>query len=368
MRGPVDNKEKEIALTKLEMKGVSRRSFIKYCTAAAAWFGLNYYCGNMFVEAATAAVQKKPVIWLQGQGCTGCSCSLLSSINPGVGEVLLDHISMRFNTTIMSSAGEVSAKILEDTLKEGDYLLVVEGSIPTADPRFCMVEGKYFEELLREVSDNAVAVIAAGTCAAYGGIPKAGITGAKGVSEIIDKPVVNIPGCPFNPNWLVGTLLYYLNFNELPALDSEGRPAAYFGNHFVHDTCPRVGYFEKGLFLEDWNNPDTVDWCLLKKGCKGPVTHSDCNRVWFNDGANSCIRAGSPCAGCVQPEFYKDLSPLYASPLAPGEPELVGVTAEQRTVDLPSAALGAGIVAAPIIVNKVAELMKKRKEEVKDGK
>ena len=266
MRAPVDNKEKEIALTKLEMKGVSRRSFIKYCTAAAAWFGLNYYCGNMFVEAATAAVQKKPVIWLQGQGCTGCSCSLLSSINPGVGEVLLDHISMRFNTTIMSSAGEVSAKILEDTLKEGDYLLVVEGSIPTADPRFCMVEGKYFEELLREVSDNAVAVIAAGTCAAYGGIPKAGITGAKGVSEIIDKPVVNIPGCPFNPNWLVGTLLYYLNFNELPALDSEGRPAAYFGNHFVHDTCPRVGYFEKGLFLEDWNNPDTVDWCLLKKG------------------------------------------------------------------------------------------------------
>jgi len=63
----VDNKEKEIALTKLEMKGVSRRSFIKYCTAAAAWFGLNYYCGNMFVEAATAAVQKKPVIWLQGK-------------------------------------------------------------------------------------------------------------------------------------------------------------------------------------------------------------------------------------------------------------------------------------------------------------
>lgn len=362
--------DENTALTRLEFNGVSRRSFIKYCMATAAAFGLNHYFGGLFAEAATAAVRKKPVVWLQGQGCTGCTCSLLSSMSPGPGEILLDNISMRFNTTIMNSAGDLSAEVLEDTIERKGYLLVVEGSVPTADPRYCAVEGKFFDDLLREACGNAEAVVAAGTCAAYGGIPRAGVTGARGVSDVIDKPVVNIPGCPFNPNWLVGTLLYYLNFNKLPALDNDGRPAAYFGNHFVHDTCPRVGYFEKGMFLDDWNNPDTVDWCLLNKGCKGTVTYSDCNRVWFNDGVNSCIRSGSPCAGCVQPEFYEDLAPLYVSPFDEGgDLQLVGMKANQGSVNIPSVALGAGIVAAPIMVNKVAELLKKKKEgEDEDGK
>lgn len=358
------NRLNEAALLKLEFKGIPRRTFIKYCAATAAAFGLDFYFGNLFAETAAAAVGKKPVLWIQGQGCTGCSCSLLSAMNPGPGEILLDMVSMRFNSTVMNSAGHVAAKTLEDTVKAGGYLVVVEGSIPVADPRYCIVDGMPFDELLFKTAKNADAVIAAGTCSAYGGIPRAGLTGSKSVAELVtNKPVVNIPGCPFNPNWLVGTLLYYLNFKELPPLDSDRRPMAYFGNHFVHDTCPRVGYFEKGQFLEDWNNPATVDWCLLKKGCKGPVTYSDCNRIWFNDGVNSCIRSGAPCSGCVQPQFYKDLAPLFVSPLAPDGPDLAAVAGQGRGIDAASVALGAGVVAAPLLVSKITELMKKKKEE-----
>lgn len=358
------NKGKEEQIFKiLELKGLSRRDFIKYCSATAALFGLDYYFGFSFAEAAAAAINKKPVIWINGQGCTGCNCSLLSSMSPGPAEILLDLVSMRFNTTIMNSAGDLSVKTLLETIEEGGHILMVEGSIPTADPRYCLVEGMAFDELLYKTSRNADAVLAVGTCATFGGIPRAGITGAVSVEEMItDKPVVNIPGCPFNPNWLVGTLLYYLNFNELPPLDNLKRPQAYFGNHFVHDTCPRVGYFEKGQFLTNWNDPSTIDWCLLKMGCKGPVTHSDCNRIWFNDGVNSCIRSGAPCAGCVEPEFYKDLSPLYVSPLVAGGPEMEPISVHTEGIDPASVALGAGVVAAPFVVYKVAELLKKNKE------
>lgn len=361
----------ETGLLKMELKGIPRRTFIKYCAATAVALGLDYYFGGLFAEAATTALNKKPVIWIQGQGCTGCSCSLLSSLNPGPGEVLLDLVSMRFNSTVMNAAGHLSIKALEDTVKEGGYLLVVEGSIPTKDPRFCVVEGLPFDEIVLKTSKNADAVIAAGTCAAYGGIPRAGLTGAKSVSEIVSgKPVVNIPGCPLKPDWLVGALLYYLSFNELPPLDSDNRPLAYFGSHFVHDTCPRVAYFERGQFMEDWNDPATVNWCLLKMGCKGPVTYADCNRVWWNDGVNTCIRAGSPCAGCTQPQFYKDLAPLYVSPLPSGrEDEAMPVAQRGRGIHAGSVALGAGIAAAPYVINKVADLLKKQKEGVShDGK
>lgn len=361
----LDQNDKTLKI--LEVKGVSRRQFLKYCAATAAVFGLDYYFGGLFAQSAAAAIKKKPILWIQGQGCTGCSCSLLSSMSPGPGEILLDLVSMRFNTTIMNSAGHISGKTLLDTVEEGGYILVVEGSIPTVDPRFCFVDGMPFDELLRKTSKNAAAVIAAGSCSAFGGIPRAGFTGAKSVQEFVtDKPVVNIPGCPFKPDWLVGTLLYYLNFSKLPPLDELKRPAAYFGDHFIHDTCPRVGYFEKGQFLTDWNNPATVDWCLLKMGCKGPVTHADCNRIWFNDGVNSCIRSGAPCAGCVEPQFYKDLTPLYVSPLIPGGATLDPVTLQPSGIDPGSSALGAGIVAAPFVVSKVVELLKKKEEGEKE--
>jgi len=50
----------------------------------------------------------------------------------------------------------------------------------------------------------------------------------------------------------------------------------------------------------------------MLKGCKGPQTYTDCAQVWWNDNANFCINAGSPCSGCSEKSFYKEFSPLYA--------------------------------------------------------
>lgn len=363
----MDDSVPKESVARLELRGISRRDFLRYCLTAATVYGLNQTFGSVFAHAAAFAAKKKPVVWIQGQGCTGCSCSLLSTMNPPVASVLLDSISMRFNSTVMNSAGHVSTKVLMDTITEGGYVLVVEGSIPTADGRYCMVEGMPFDQLLTKAAKNAVAVVAAGTCAAYGGIPRAGITGAKGVSEVVKgKPVVNITGCPMKPEWLLGTLLYFLSFGELPALHSDGRPIAYFGRHFLHDSCPRVAYFERGQFLENWNDPAQANWCLLKVGCKGPVTYADCNTAPWNDGVNSCVRAGSPCAGCVQPEFYAGLAPLYVSPFAAGTPdEMLPLLRDAKwKVDPPSAALGAGLGAAPYIIDQIRKLLDRRAEQI----
>jgi len=359
------SKHWETGLAKLEMKGISRRDFLKYCGATAAMLGLNYCLGDLIAHAATTAMKKKPVIWIQGQGCTGCSCSLLSSMSPGPAEILLDAVSMRFNSTVMNASGHVAADAMRESMEEGGYILVVEGSIPTGDPRFCIVEGMPFDQLVKKASKNAVAVVAAGACAAYGGIPKAGFTGAKSVSDVItDKPIVNVPGCPLKPDWLVGTLLYYLTFADLPALDAHKRPLAYFGRHFLHDACPRAAYFERGQFLEDWNDPATADWCLLKKGCKGPITYTDCNSIFWNDGVNSCVRAGSPCAGCVEPAFYEELAPLYASPFAPGrEDEMLPLIRTRDGLDAKSVALGVGIAAVPLVATQVEKLLRKNAKE-----
>lgn len=368
--------KKDVNLLKLEMRGITRRTFLQFCAAMAVILGLERSYGEVFAEAATQAMGKKPVIWLQGQGCTGCSTSLLSSLNPGPAEILLDMISMRFNSTVMNSSGFLSAEVLEETIKEGNYLLAVEGSIPTADPRFCYTKEMGFAELVTKAAKNAEAVVAVGTCAAFGGIPRAGITGAVGVSEIVqDKPVVNISGCPMNPAWLIGTLLYYLTFNELPALDKESRPLAYYGLNNIHDTCPRVSFFEKGQFLVDWNDPATANWCLLLAGCKGPMTYADCNRNWWNDGVNSCIRSGAPCAGCVQPQFYEQFAPLYAPLFVPGPKDKEAVpekppqepVPEVRGLDPKSVLLGVGIAAAPIVGNKIAQAIRSKKGEVKSG-
>ena len=51
--------------------------------------------------------------------------------------------------------------------------------------------------------------------------------------------------------------------------------------------------------------------CLYELGCKGPYTSADCPERQFNNGANWCIKNGSPCHGCVEPEFPEVLAPLY---------------------------------------------------------
>lgn len=302
---------------------ISRRDFLKYCGSIAAMLGLPELYVPQIARALEDAARKPPVVWLNGQSCTGCTISAINSRKPTAADIILDTVSIRFMETIMASAGDVAIKTLEDTIKEekGKYILVIEGGVPTAKGgRFCNVgekDGKpiSFVSWVEKAGKNAMAVIAIGTCSSFGGIPAANPhTKVKPVSEILDgTPVVNISGCPPHPDWFVGTLVKLLLFGRdrlIKDLDRYGRPEEFYGQT-IHDNCPRRHWFEAGQFLKDWNESNQSHLCLFLKGCKGPHTYADCPKRLWNDGTNWCIGANAPCHGCVQPEFYKGFAPLY---------------------------------------------------------
>jgi len=294
--------------------GVSRRDFLKYCAGTAAVLGLSQteIFNKLSAAFAASAAGKPPVIWLEGQDCAGCTTSFASQLHPPTATLLLDKLSLRYHETIMAAAGHQAEAVLHETVEAGGYVLIVEGSIPTADGRFCTVGGRPFGEILAETAKNAAAILAVGACASFGGIPAAGPTGAVGVSAVIkDKPIINIPTCPVHPDHLTGTVVYYLTTGKVPPLDANLCPTMYFGS-LIHDDCRRRAYFEEGLLLEDWNDPEQKNWCLLDKGCKGQETYSDCAVRRWNDGLNFCIDCGAGCRGCASPDFYHEMSPLYA--------------------------------------------------------
>ncbi|WP_088186300.1 hydrogenase small subunit [Desulfosporosinus sp. FKA] len=332
----------------LKVKGVSRRDFMKLIGATTAALGLPELFVPQAASAMEQAIKKPPVIWLEGMDCTGCTESTIATLNPSAAELILDMISIRYHETIMAGSGNIAEEAYQEALKD-KFILVVEGATPAQEDRYCMVGGKPFRKTLIEAAKKAQAIIAIGSCASEGGgIPGACATGAVGVSEIlkaegISTPLINLPCCPVKPTTLIGTILYYLTYQKVPPLDSQNRPLAFYGT-LLHDNCPRRGHFENGEFLTDWNDPAQKDYCLLLKGCKGPKTFTDCAQVWWNDNANFCINAGSPCSGCSEKSFYKQFTPLYTKQETFKLPGIGQVNADTvGTVIGGAAAIGLGV-------------------------
>ncbi len=162
-----------------------------------------------------------------------------------------------------------------------------------------------------------------GTCASYGGIcgGSPNPTGAQSVSQVIgnSQKLINLPGCPPHPDWMVGTIAYLLAQGAAPQLDSNRRPTGYYGER-VHEECPlHERYYEEGIFASYFS----ATGCLRKLGCRGPDTRSDCpTRRWNADdagaGVNWCIGAGGPCYGCTEPTFPDGMSPFFTDTLSGG--------------------------------------------------
>jgi len=304
----------------VESNGINRRDFLKYCTATAALFGLSEFEFTTKVAHALETTSRKPpVMWLEGLSCTGCTISFTQSLNPPVSQIILDKISLRHHETIMAGAGHLVDDVYDETVKAGGYILIVEGAIPAADDRFCMVGGRPFRKLVEDAAKKATAVIAVGACGAFGGIPRTTPSKGIAVSEALKKakintPVINISTCPVHPDHLIGTILYVLVTGKLPELDSNGRPAMYFGDtRLLHDNCRRRAHFDAGEFLKDWNDPKQKDWCLFQKGCKGPMVNVDCSIRRWNDGISFCLDCGGVCQACGDPAFYEKVTPLYTA-------------------------------------------------------
>ena len=327
---------------------VTRRQFLKHAGATAALLGLSEAMIPQLAKALQElAAGKPPIIWIQGQNCTGCSISFLNSNYPGVAELVLDKLSVRYHPNVMAGTGQTAVQAIKDTVAaakggKGFYVLVVEGPVPTSENgEYCtfgltdktktlantnvQVPGdKTINEWMRELVPGAAAVIANGNCAAFGGIPaaNASTTGSTPVSEVVakidpKKPMVNVGGCPSHPDWFVGTALQALiALGVLPGgtplnLNENKMSKTFFGQ-LIHENCERRASFDAGLFLEDWNDssPD-MRLCMFKQGCKGPVTYADCPVRRWNSAVNWCVGANAPCHGCASPQFYKELAPLY---------------------------------------------------------
>jgi hydrogenase small subunit len=291
-----------------EAQGVSRRDFIKVCSAAAAAVGLPAWAGEKMAE--NVAKGKKPsVVWLHFQECTGCTESLLRTSHPDVGDLILDLVSVDYHETLFAAAGKQIEAALEKAVHAGGYILVVEGAIPKkADGIYCIVGGKKAVDSLVECAEKAAAVVCIGSCASWGGVPSAAPnpTDAVGAPQIlaerkISKPIVTLPGCPANPYNLLGTVLQFATFGTLPKLDEKGRPLFAYGR-VIHEDCPRRPHFDAGRFAQVYGDAAHRDgYCLYKLGCKGPQTHANCSLLHFCEVPGAWpIGIGHPCVGCTE--------------------------------------------------------------------
>jgi hydrogenase small subunit len=325
-------------------RGVSRRDFLGFCAKLGAVLGLTPVLQSQVVRALES--QRRPsVIWLQLQECTGCVESVIRTDSPTIGDLLLDILSLDYQHTLMAAAGEAAESALRQSMREnhGKYLLVVTGSVPLAEGGvYTMSAGKTAKSVLEEVAEGAAAVIAVGACAHWGSVQAArpNPTGAVGVSHVVrDKPVVNIAGCPPIADVITATIVHYLTFQRVPALDPDGRPLFAYGKR-IHDQCPRRAHYDAGQYVEVFDDPAArAGWCLYKVGCKGPATFSPCPIIQWNSGTSWPIGAGHPCIGCTERNFWDTMSPFYRQ-----MPDLLGFGVE-RTADLVGLSLAVGATA-----------------------
>ena len=343
------------------LSGVTRRDFMKFCTAVAATMGLPIGMVPKIAEAITSP-QRPPVIWLSGQECTGCVESLLRTNHPSIDSLIFDLISLEYSETLNAGSGHQAeahrAKSIE--ANKGKFILVVDGAIPVKDKGvYCMIAGKPVLDILLETAPLAAAVIAIGSCAAWGGVAAAfpNPTGATPVHEILKGkgiPVINIPGCPPNPYNFLSTVIHYLTFKKLPALDDKGRPKFAY-SRLIHENCERRPHFDAGRFAEDFGDAGhRQGFCLYKMGCKGPETYNNCSTLPFND-TPGCwpVATGAPCFGCSEEKVGFN-SPLFSKakvvfPTPPaGQTDAVpekGSGAKGFAYGVAGAAIGAAAVA-----------------------
>ncbi len=292
---------------------ISRRAFLNFCAMAASLLALSPGAAPIFAKALSRA-RRLPVVWLSFQECTGCTESLTRSSAPSIERLLFELISLDYHHTLQAAAGAAAEKARDRVLKEsaGRFLLVVDGSVPTALGGACStIAGEDNLSLLRRCLAAAEAVLAVGTCASFGGLPAAAPnpTGAMGIAELMRRelvprrPLINLPGCPPIPEVMSAVLAHRVAFGTFPLLDAQGRPLAFYGET-VHDRCSRRGHFEAGRFAKTFDDVGARSgWCLLELGCKGPLTHNACATMRWN-GVGNPIESGHPCLGCSEAGFW----------------------------------------------------------------
>lgn len=294
------------------------------------------------VTQRAPAVKDVHIVWITaGLGCDGDSVAITTATQPSLEDVLLGAIpglpKVHLHNPVLAyeNGDEFMGYWYKAEKGELDpFVLVVEGSIPNEKIK---AEGYWAAlgtdpktgqpittcEWIDRLSPKALAVVAIGTCATYGGIHamEGNPTGCMGLADYLGWdwksfagiPIINVPGCPVHPDNFMETVLYLLyqaaGLAPMMPLDEAGRPQWLFGNT-VHDGCDRAGYYEQGDFAEEYGSPK----CIVKLGCWGPVVN--CNvpkRGWVN-GVGGCPNVGGICIGCTMPGFPDKFMPFMDEP------------------------------------------------------
>ena len=347
-----------------QSKGVSRRDFLAACAWMTAMLGLPASA----VAQVTKALETQPRIpvrWFHFQECTCCSESFIRSSHPGIADIVLDKISLDYTETLMAASGKQAEDALHDTMTKykGKYLMVVEGSVPTADGGvYCCIGGRTALDIVQEAAAGAKAMICWGSCASNGCVQaaKPNPTQATPIHKLISGvPIINVPGCPPIAEVMTGTIVHLLAFDRIPQLDGLGRPKAFYSRR-VHDTCYRRPNYDAGLFVNSFDDENAKrGYCLYKMGCRGPVTYNACGVMRWNGGVSFPIQSGHGCIGCSEGNFW-DNGPFYRHlPNFPG----FGI---ETTADKVGVALGAA-TAVGIAAHAISTNIRKRhliKEEI----
>jgi len=317
-------KNNNLLAGELERLGISRRTFLKFCTSIGSVMALSPAQAAVMAEKLVT-VKRQSVIWLSFQECTGCTESITRSHKPSLESLIFDFVSLDYHHTLQAASGHAAEQAREQAMHDnkGKYILIVDGSIPIKDDGvYSTIAGMTNLDMLQQVAKDAAAIVAVGSCATFGGLPKAAPnpTGAVSVADIIhDKPIINIPGCPPIPVVMTGVLAHVLTFG-IPELDGMGRPKAFYGDS-IHDRCYRRPYYDRGQFAKSFDDEGArKGWCLYELGCKGPVTHNACATIKWNNGTSFPIESGHGCIGCSEPDFwdaggfYKALSTGTSNP------------------------------------------------------
>ena len=295
-------------------------------------------------EERGAARRPVNVMWLTtGLGCDGDSIAMTSATNPSVEDLLRGCLPgmppvILHNPMLAFENGDEFVHAF-DRAADGlldPFILVLEGSVPNeeinGDGHWAGMgtDSSTGQPILTNtwidrLAPRAAAVMALGTCAAYGGIPamRNNPTGAMGLRDYLGWnwvsqhgiPIINLPGCPVQPDSITSTLLHIVlqlaHMGPALDLDEQGRPTAIFGRT-VHEGCNRAGLAELGQFSEHHGDGR----CLVKLGCSGPVVK--CNvpvRGWTN-GIGGCPNVGGICMACTMPGFPDKYMPFMEPDLA----------------------------------------------------
>jgi hydrogenase small subunit len=287
-------------------------------------------------------IKEVHIVWMtSGLSCDGDSVSTTAATLPSIEDVVMGNIpglpKVHLHNPVL--AYEVGAEFMEYWHKaaNGDlepFVLVVEGSIPNEDIK---AEGYWAamgtdpdtgqpittNEWIDRLAPKAVAVVGAGTCATYGGIHamQGNPTGAMGLADYLGWdwrskagiPIVNVPGCPVQPDNMMETVLYLLyqvaGLAPMIPLDAKLRPTWLFGKT-VHEGCDRGSYYEQADFAQEYGSPK----CLVKVGCWGPVVNCNVTKRGWMDGIGGCPNVGGICIACTMPGFPDKFMPFMDQP------------------------------------------------------